>query len=478
MAIAVGLPAEGEALDAALEGVTMIFGMKDAAAAKKAMEEAFEKQMADVPEKYRPKPEERPTFTVSGSYLTMSRGPAGARGGARIAATAPEGDVGLRVDLGAIVARYRSDIDKGMAEMEKGMSQGMGNLPPSAASFGNMFKGLAEGIKDLVNSAETLDVGVSVDGGHVELAVGFVAKEGSKLDKQGHDHAGLASMAAHLPQGMPLNLLMSIDMGSMMTWLKPLMEAGMEQMPEADKAKFKAYIDETMEMSKLLGPNMAASVSLGDKGIELVEIVECKDAATYIARVDKLFASDVLAAIPGFGGKKTGTTKVAGVDVHSYALTLDMQKMMEGQGAGKELPPEMLEKMSGMMQQLFGEDGITFHMAAVDNLMVVTMGGTDRLAAGIESIRKGDAKAPAALQAGLDRAGGTPTFLMQMDVRALARQIMGMVRGMMDKELPEVPAGAPIPVLVWGKHDGRVYGGGLKVDVGGIVDMAKAMDGK
>ena len=69
----------------------------------------------------------------------------------------------------------------------------------------------------------------------------------------------------------------------------------------------------------------------------------------------------------------------------------------------------------------------------------------------------------------LSKDGNPEIYILDMATKLAQLQIV-------DKKVPEVPAGAPIPVIVWGKHDGRVYGGGLKVDVGGIVEMVEAMD--
>ncbi|MDJ0521711.1 MAG: hypothetical protein QNJ90_06505 [Planctomycetota bacterium] len=477
MAIAVPLPGPEQDMEEAFEGVAMIFGMKDAEAAKAEMEKAFEKQMEGVPEKYRPKPEDRPQFMVSGNYLTMSRGAAGKRGGASIAATAPEGDLALRIDLAAIVGRFRKDIDEGLKEMESGLDENLDRMPPGMESLGGMFETLAGFAKDFVNSAETLDISASIDGGSVELAFGFVAKQGSALDKPGHDHSGLAALAAHLPADLPINLLMSLDIGSMMEWLKPLMEAGMEDMPEDARAKYAQYIAESTEMSKLLGPNWALGMTMSDKGMHMVQVADSKDAKTYIERAGKLFSDDMIGGIPGFDAKKGEITKIAGIDVHAYQLSFDLEAMMKLQDPNAKMPPEMLSKMNGFMETLFGKDGMTMHMAAVQGKLLFTMGGTERMAAAIESVSKGGGKAPPALQKGLDKTGGKPTFLLNVDVREIVKQIMPLVADIADEEMPAVPAGAPIPIMVWGKHDGRVYGGGLQVDVGGIVQMVKAMEG-
>jgi hypothetical protein len=250
----------------------------------------------------------------------------------------------------------------------------------------------------------------------------------------------------------------------------------MEQMPEDQRAKFQAYMDETTEMSKLIGPNMAIGIAMGDQGMELVEVIDSKDAATYVQRVDKLFADGMLSGIAGIDGKKGAVTKVAGVDVHTYELTFDLEAMMKMQGQTGDVPPKMLEQMSGMMKMFFGGDAMKMHLASVDNKLLMTMGGEARMAAAIESVRQGGGKASAAIQSGLEKTGGKPTFLLNVDVRLLLQQIMPMIAEMTEKEMPTVPEGGALPIMVWGKHDGRVYGGGLKVDVGGIVQLVESMD--
>ncbi len=477
IAIAIPLPADGQDMDEALGTMSMIFGMKDAAAAKKSMEAAIAKQMEGIPEKYRPKPEEQPKILVSGDYLTMGRGPEVKRGGAAIAATAPDSDIGLRIDLAALVARYRKDIDKGLDEMQEGVSGGLDNMPPGMEQLGGMFNDIAAWVKDFVNSAETLDLGISVDGGNVEFAVGFIAKKGSKLDKPSHDHAGLAALAKHLPDGMPVNALLSMDMGGMMELLQPLMEAGLESAPEDQREQQKAALAEMTEMYKLLGNNWAMALTMGDKGMQAVQIGDCKDGAAFVERFEKMFTvGNAMSENAGVSAKKSGSTTMSGVQVHSYEMSFDFEKLMSAQGRDAELPPGMLDGLQGIMNTLFGGDTMKVQVATVDNKLLYTMGDAQVMEAAIASLAKGGGKAPAGLQAGLDRTGGKPTFLLNADLRALAQQIIPLVRKAMDEKIPDAPKGGPIPVTVWGMHDGRVYGGGLKVDVGGIVEMVEAMD--
>ncbi len=473
MAIAVALPPEGAGFEQVMNGVSMIFGMKDAAAAKKALDASIEKQFAGAPAGMA-----KPGVQVEGDFLTISQGPGGPRGGCRLATAAPDADVALRLDLAAIVARYRKDIDGAFGKMEEGMSGKAGDMPPGMAGLGDAFKGIAGGLKDFMNAADILDLGVSVDGDAVEIAVGFAAKAGSKLDVASSTGEDLAAMAALLPEGMPLNLLVSMDMGKLMDMIKPLMASMMKTMPEDGRAKFQAYWDETVDMSRLLGPNAAESFGFSPEGaIEAVAVMECKDTATYLKRMEKLITGGRLDGVMGMSAKATGTTTVAGVEVHSYTMTIDVAKMMAAQGTGKDLPKDVSAPMTSMMQAFFGGEGLQMHVAALDGNLIMAMGRSQRLAGVIEAVRTGGT-APAAVSQAMARAGGTPSFLLQMDARALARQFMGLARKAMDKhaaDIPEIPAGRPIPVTVWGKHDGRVYGGGLRVDVGAVVELVHDM---
>lgn len=475
VAVCISRPEKGQEFEAEMQGgrlVTFVMGVTDAKAALAGLQA----EIAKRPEG------RRPSVRAAGSFVALTGAPSPKWTGTAPAliAAAPDADVALRVDLGALVGLFRTEIDEGLAGLDEGISRGMGGAPPQQAQqLQGMLGGLLEGARDLVDSAESCELALDLDGKMLDLRVGFAARTGSKLDRAHDYHGELAALAQHLPEGFPAHALLRMEYGKLMTWLEPMMEGMFEALPAESREQMKASWTESMEMSKLLGPNFAVALDITQEGIQLVEVLDVKDGAAYLQRLEQLAAVGEM--MPGLRIAKGEPTKVSGVDISTWSLEMDFAKLAQSQG-GADVPEEaqeMITKMQGVLERVVGKDGFRMHLAHVADKLVMTMGRPTHMASVIESLRTGKGKAPAALEAALRKAGGKPSFLLHMDVRALASHVLALARDVApDQELPAIPAGAPIPVAAWGSHDGRHYGAGLSLDAASLIELVKSlMDG-
>jgi hypothetical protein len=469
VALAISIPqGEIESPDALGQGLSIIVPTTDAAGAKGALEQVF----MDAP------PEQRPAVRTSGTYLSLSMGGAAPTGSSKFAA-APEGDVALRVDLAAVVERFRPQIQEGLGALEEQMS-GMADRPgmdTQAQALEGMSQWLLTAANDLVKSAETFDLGLTVEGTTVELAVGFTAKAGSPMDQQSTSGARLAELAAHLPADLPIQVLFAMDLGKMWDWMKPLIEASSMSMPDEQRAGWREYMSSVKDLLPLYGTEHAYAFGFGKDGMRMAYVGTVKDADLLMKKTDELMGSDLLAAA-GMKPLSLEPTTVSGVQVRHLGFEFDFEKMMEQQNTA--LPEEQRrmaqEKAQEMMGMLFGKGGMRMSLASVEGKMLMTMGGDEHMAAVIESVRAGKKKASGALAQAMARAGGQPSFLLSADLRATIGPILELASQMTDGQVPHLPNGKPIPVTVWGNHEGRKYSGGLRLDVGGIKELVEALD--
>ncbi len=473
-AIAVSLPpGGGDPMEAVVsgQGLTMVFPMTDVESAKTGMEAQFNAAP----------PDQRPQVRTSGSYLAFSGSPTTEWGDSapEIAKRVPAGDIALRINLGALVTKFRKEID-GMLE---GMDEMFAEMPAAPGqdmeALGGMLEGMTGWVKDFINSAEMFELGAGLDGGAADILVGFTAKKGSKLDIAATDSGNLAAIAAHLPDGFPVHLLMRIEYGKLMQWMQPLMDSAFSEMPEETRKQWKAYMDKAMDLGKLLGPNFAMAFAMGDNGMQMVQVADVKDAEAYKARMTELLESS--SEMPGFAISKGQGTMISGIQVDEYDIKLDMKSLMESMGGqAGQMPPEAEEIFDKIMPRLFGGETLKMHLAFVGGHVLTTMGDTAHMESMITSLSKGKGSASASLAKAIAKAGGKPTFLVEAELRSLIGQIMrfagDLAKDMAPGEtVPQVPEGKPIPAVIWGAHEGRHYAGGLSIDVVGIAELVKAM---
>jgi hypothetical protein len=456
------------------QGVTIILGTTDGEAALAGMKADADKGPA----------EQRSSVARAGDWVSLSPGPAGpgpasSGGGAAIARTAPVGDIALRIDAAALIEMFRPQIDQGLAALEQqGTRMGGAGVPAAQAqALTGFLTTMLDGARDLVDSAETLEFAVALDGGTADLRFGFIAKKGSALDIEHGDHGDLAALAGHLPDGMPAHILMRMDMGKIIDFLGPFMESSLEGVPGgADKEKAQAMIAQALDIARMIGPNFAAGLRLGEGGLQGVSLADVKDAKTYMQRFSEMWNSvgGEQAAL-GVMMKEGEPTKVSGIEVRTFEMAFDTEKMLARQD--QPVPPEAQKMAQGAMQAIFGGNSMKMSFAAVDGTLVQTVGDASLMAGAIASIR--DRKGPpAALAAAIKGAGGKPAFLMHVDLRTLATGVLQLARKLAPSgdEIPAVPDGGAIPVVIWGAHDGREYGGGISADVAGITELVQSLE--
>lgn len=420
---------------------------------------------------------------TAGSYVALAMGPPGksgrdAGGVPDIAREVPTGDVVLRIDLARLIENHGDAI-------HEQLDGAFGEIPPSAEmglpNSADMLEGLKGSLDDLLASAKRLDVSVAIDGTEVHLRGLFTAKDGSKLADASAATGDLAAMAGALPGDFPAVALVSFDLQKILEWAEPLMDTAIESMPEEERALFESMWKDAAGLYEYIGDRSALAYRLDETGMSGVFVMELRDAEKYFEAWNAMLDGDAMNAMArmGIAFERLPATKLAGHDVEHMALTMDTEKMMAWNPAMRDAPPEAIEASQEAMAKLFGADGWQMHFTQVGDKLVTVLGDEALLEPAIQGLA-GGASGP--LAAAIQRVGGKPNFLLRLEGRALTRGVLGLVRGMMPDEqageIPEVPDGKPVELIVYTSVDGAHYAGGLTLDLGAVAGLVEAFTGE
>jgi hypothetical protein len=407
---------------------------------------------------------------VAGSYVSITMGPSpAARGGSALVKSIPAGDLGLRADLASLYGRYRAEID-----------QALGSLPAPGAEAGGSANPLApivDAVRTALSSAESLDVALRLDGTRVDLDGELRVKEGSALVGKLEGSGDLAAYAGRLPKDFPLVVLASVDANAWMGWLEQLMKSMSEMMPPEQRESMLQSFRQSKELTPHFGRETAMGVGVGDQGVEFVTIRASKDGKTAVAKTVELMSAPSMAG-QGVTFERLPATTVQGVEVSNLRMKFDFSKIAGDDAAA--LPPESMQAIEGVLGTVFGPEGLVLRNAAVDGVVVSYVGPPAFGDQAVSAAKKGGA-APAGVAESLRRAGGKPALLVHLEGRSLGKQVLGLVRKAMPPEqqadLPTIPDGRPATFSLHASGDGRVYRGGLSIEVGGWAELVKGLMG-
>lgn len=414
-----------------------------------------------------------PEMPVSGSYVAvMPEGGEASPASATVPAIAkdiPTADVVLRADLASLRTTFADQIDEafdrlGLNVPSAGRTGGM-----DMSSFMDSFRDFA---KLLLDSAESLDLMLDVDDAVVNVHGTFTAKAGSKLDGALPGATDVTPALSRLPGGYPLAILCSGDVGPMPKWAEDLLMKMLEAQPDDLRELVKKLIVKQEDHTAYMGNIHAVVVDFGADGMRLISLNQVKDGAAYQKAMEDHYKDPDLTALAARYGVEIEAlppTKTAGADVRNWRVTLDVAKLMSVISPGKEMPPEASKTADEVLRKMFGPDGVVVHTAIVEGYAVKVVGGGDTLVAKAIEAARGGGTLKDDLADAVAQAGGSPNCLVYVDARGFAQGIFDLVRAIVPPDqsgqVPAIPNGDPVPLVIYGGAGGRYYMGGLSVDL-------------
>jgi len=391
---------------------------------------------------------------------------------AAIAKGLPEGEIALRLDLGRLVEQYRDTIDQGLNSLEE-EGAAMGAAAGTGIDPKPMMGAYADFMRDFVDSVQTLDLGVRLDGDAIELGFALTNAEGSALASFGSkEKTGMRALAPLLDMDSGMSMLMGMDMAAMMKRFQPLLDSMPAAYPEPLRPMMQQVMSHVAEFYGFLGTAQAASMDFTDTGMRYRVYSHGGDPAKLLAAY-RTFSRGV----PGFSVTDVPQREVAGVKIDAVRFNMDfdaLMKLVDEKAKADAAKPEVAK----MMEKMFGKDGVLIQFASKDGAALMVMGGDDEYLKASLARTSAKSAPPAFMARALQQVGDlNPCMIMHYD---LGRMMSGM-KDIMADVMPMGAIGLPTIALattMWAGVDGRVWRGALELNLSEIAALAHMNDPK
>jgi hypothetical protein len=227
-------------------------------------------------------------------------------------------------------------------------------------------------------------------------------------------------------------------------------------------------------MAHLLGCAVAGSADFGPDGMRAVYYAKSTDPGAVVARYVESLESGAFAGM-GMTPGAVERLEIAGVPVARVRLAVNEEEMLEAmQMSGDD---EAAAAGIEMMKAMYGPDGMRLAVAHRGDVVGFVMGGDDEfLRSAVASMEGGRSALPAELERAVASAAtGRAGFVMSMDLARLMGSMLALVQRTLGKPVVDL-SGQSARVLMHGSIDGRVWSGGMTVDVAALSRMASAME--
>lgn len=386
---------------------------------------------------------------------------------AALAQNLPAGDLVARVDLARLIEQFRPMIDPMLDQIEM-----MGEQAGAGAAGGinpAPVMGLyMDGVRDLLDSVQTLDAAVRLAGTRMEVGFDLANKPGSVLAGFGSkEKTDIRSLARMFDTNSAMNVLAGMDLVAMAKHFGPLYEALPEMYPDTMRPAMKSIFAQLDEFSAQMGSAMCVSADFAADGMRIAYLLRPKDAGKLLATYKSMIAN-----MPGAMLELLPETSLDGVPVTSWRFRPD-PKLLETLGA----TPEAEKQLPEMMKLLYGKEGMVVRIVPKGEFLALVMGGDDAfLRSTLARIGAGSAALPAPVQRALEQIGNmSPCFVMHYDLGKLMKGISGLVGSLEPGAAEEMPR-VNFSVLAWGGVDGPLWHGALGADLDEITQAMREIE--
>ena len=165
------------------------------------------------------------------------------------------------------------------------------------------------------------------------------------------------------------------------------------------------------------------------------------------------------------------------IDVSRFSMRITEEGLKSLQA---EAGDEEAARMRGMMDAIYGKDGMRFAMAGKGQRVAFSLGGDDAFLDKV--LGRIDASGPSAekIRPMLSRiADANPCILFHMDLAEVMNQMVTAMGPAMGKALDDMPdlSGLSAPMLLYAGVRGAAWSGGASFDLARMAELIEAMDG-
>ena len=298
------------------------------------------------------------------------------------------------------------------------------------------------------------DIGIDLNGADLDVLMRIVPTDLAMISKA---TPGLKQLARLVPGDMPISGVMNNDV---ITMMMEMSKSDFELMPPEPRAKMEALWPIWTSCLATMKSGMSFGVSFGEKGIEVVSVMDTDNPDAALAAVEKGW-SGLLAADIGINATPLKIRRGKGV---GYLVTLDAKQLMATFGMDGMMPPpaegqpDPMAMMQGMLDGFVGESGMPVRYLVEGNHIVTVMGNA-RIASARTLVSSGGSNN--SLSDVLADSLAPPIYAVAMDVRQvidgsieMARALMGPMGAMLP---PAAPEGGPVLLTMVGSTEGTTW---------------------
>ena len=414
--------------------------------------------------------------TASGNYLGIGMASAPVVGTATpaLATNLLSGDVAMRVDLQRVLAPFRAQIDQYLDPQFLAAQDPQFAADPNSLQMLGM---MADGLKQFLDAAKQLDVGLSLDGGALVVDAILTTEPTTPIKRVPGKYVAM-DLARRLPASDGAMMIVSdADWGALMDTFSGFYDSMAETLPEEQRESFVQLIAQSTELYRAVGSGTVLTMEFGSSLFSGVGLSECKDAAAFSTAYFKLM--DDYANSADFGVIFTERTKatIDGVEFTTQGMKFDIAKLMRAQG--RELRQGEVERVGQMVEKMIGGE-FRFSFGAHEDLLLMVFGDLDAQAEALVAAAKGGTAKPVpGLGAALGELHSSPNVFVTMDVRRFLKGYFGMIRAMLPEPamwpLPGIPEGSPIPAWFSFTSGATQSEMQMRVDLKGLVELGAAL---
>jgi hypothetical protein len=410
------------------------------------------------------------TARIEGEYVlaSASAGMEPAKESADLAVDLPDGDLVVRVDLARVCEHYRTTIDAGLGMVEAQM-QSLSAAVPGGVNMAPALELYVDFFRAILDSGESFDLAMRLNGSRLELAGALTAREGSSLASYASkEKTSARALARYLDPDAAFSAVLGADMAAMTKRLRPMVDAVMQMYPEPLRASFGKMMEHNEELAAEMGSGSALSLDIGAGGVRFASYMRPRDSAKLLEIYQSMMRS-----MPGLAIDEMQEAEVEGMSVMRSRMRLDSEALAAAAaGAGEEATnPDLL----AMLDSLYGEDGLAFTYATNGDVTALVLGGDENFLHRSVGRMSSSRKTSLNLTRPLEEVGGeNPCFVVHYDVGRLMRGMQELLVEVLPDALPIVPS-VETSVDAWGCVDGRVWRGAFSTDLGELAAAQRAL---
>lgn len=417
------------------------------------------------------------TAVVRGDWVALSLQPGYAPDDVNpLVASMEPGVASVHLDLEALFEMFGGFIEMGLTQMEGAMLE---ELPPPDEMGGMdpavMMEVYLDGFRTFMDAAESLDLGLHVEGDELAFHVVYTALEDSELANLLPPRPMPTTLPVTIDPEAPITFLMTGDWAGMIEVFDPWIQAIMEMYPAEMSGGLEAYMEGLTKAYALMGETAVGQGSFGADGMEFSFFADSPEPARFVELTNAALDGSAT-AFQGFGITFGGASvqEHDGISASVRALDLDFEKMTATFGGGYGAAAPEPEQMRAMLEAIYGKNP-ALAIAHHGNRVGLAMGDGEAALGPVVAGLKSEPMPAAPMLEGLR---GLPTqahpfVAYRFELNDLL-QSMKPLMATLGEELPELPD-QPMEIATWMALDGRRWMGGASLSGEDFKAFADAM---